>query len=253
MPPVQVLTWNVQGSHGVETLAVADVIRRTAADVVLVQEIGRRQAHDLASALGTDRPWWVFKHWPIVGRPEGVAVITRHRLVATSSFVLRRAPWWSWRRRVAVEATMSRGGHRFAVIGAHLSPHDAAEQRRREAGLVLERAATNAPRPIICGDLNDLPDGPGYAAFVRAGWIDAWRAVHGAAADTAGATNWTAGRRVGRPPTQRLDYVLAPPGWSVESCTVAVEPDRLDEAAALSDHLPLVARLRPPVERGEGG
>jgi endonuclease/exonuclease/phosphatase family metal-dependent hydrolase len=246
MPAVRVLTWNVQGSHGVDTVAVADVIRRATADVVVLQEIQNRQTARLAAALGMAGRAWAFKHWTIARRAEGAAVLTTGRLVATTSFVLRRAPYWSWRRRVAIEATLELGAERRTVVGAHLSPHGAADWRRGEAELVLARASAHAARPIICGDLNDPPDGPAYNTFVLAGWADAWRAVHGDASEPAGATNWTAGRRRGRPPTQRLDYVMAPPGWFVESCTVAVEPDRLDDAAALSDHLPVVARLRPP-------
>ncbi len=246
MTDVRVLTWNLQGSKGLDVAAVAGVILASGADAVVLQEVGRRQCRALASTLGMDGRWWIFKHWAITGAPEGGAVITPHRLVATSSFVLRRAPFWSWRRRVAVEATMSRGGEWFAVIGVHLSARGDAEARRREADIVVERATTHAPRPIICGDLNEPPGGPGYETFGAAGWLDAWRAVHGDAGEHLGATNWTAGERRGRPPTQRLDYVLAPPGWHVESCAIAVDGSRLDDAAVLSDHLPVAALLHSP-------
>jgi endonuclease/exonuclease/phosphatase family metal-dependent hydrolase len=251
MTAVRVLTWNLQGSRGVDTAAVADIIGRTGAEIIALQEIRRRQVGALGSALGIDERWWVFKHWPVVGRPEGLAVLTSHRLVATSSAVLQRAPFWSWRRRVVAEATLSRDGERFAVVNVHLSPHDAAARRGREADVVIERATTNSPTPILCGDLNEAPDGPAYRAFLRAGWTDAWLAAWGADAEVSGATNWTADRRVGRPPTQRIDYVFAPPGWVVESSALAVEPDRFDDVARLSDHLPVVATLRPPASGSE--
>jgi endonuclease/exonuclease/phosphatase family metal-dependent hydrolase len=246
MTAVRVLTWNLQGSRGVDTAAVAEIIGRTGAEIVALQEIRKRQVRQLGAALGIDERWWVFKHWPVVGRPEGAAVLTPHRLLATGSVVLQGAPFWSWRRRVVAEATLSRDGERFAIVNVHLSPHDATERRSREAAVVIERATTNSPIPIICGDLNESPGGPAYRSFVGAGWTDAWLAVHGDDAEVAGATNWTAGPRVGRPPTQRIDYIFAPPGWQVEDCTVAVEPGRLDDAAGLSDHLPIVATLRPP-------
>jgi endonuclease/exonuclease/phosphatase family metal-dependent hydrolase len=246
MTAVRVLTWNLQGSRGVDAAAVAEIIRRTGAEIVALQEIRRQQVGELGAALGMDERWWVFKHWPVVGRPEGLAVLTQHRLVATSSVVLQRAAFWSWRRRVVAEATLSRDGERFAVVNVHLSPHDATTRRGREASVVLERASTNSPTPILCGDLNEGPDGPAYRTFVGAGWTDAWLAATGDDAEAAGATNWTAGRRVGRPPTQRIDYVFAPPAWLVESSAVAVEPDRFDDVARLSDHLPVVATLRPP-------
>jgi endonuclease/exonuclease/phosphatase family metal-dependent hydrolase len=245
MTTVRVLTWNLQGSRGIDTAAVAEIIGNTQAEIVALQEIRKSQVGHLGSALGMDEQWWVFKHWPVVGRPEGLAVVTPHRLVANSSVLLQRAPFWSWRRRVVAEATLSRQGERFAVANVHLSPHDASARRGREAGVVIERATTDAPTPIICGDLNEAPNGPAYRTFTGAGWTDAWLAARGDHAEVAGATNWTAGPRVGRPPTQRIDYVFAPPGWFVESCAVAVEPDRFDDAARLSDHLPVVATLRP--------
>jgi endonuclease/exonuclease/phosphatase family metal-dependent hydrolase len=246
MTAVRVLTWNLQGSQGVDVAAVAEIIGRTGADIVALQEIGKRQARRLGSALGIDQWWWVFKHWSIVGRPEGLAVLTPHRLVANSSVVLQRGPFWSWRRRVVAEATLSRDGERFAAVNVHLSPHDATERRVREAGVVIERAITSSPVPIICGDLNEAAGGPAHRTFCGAGWTDSWAAARGDGAEAAGATNWTAGPRLGRPPTQRIDYVFAPPGWSVESSAVPVDPERLDEVAGLSDHLPVVATLRPP-------
>jgi endonuclease/exonuclease/phosphatase family metal-dependent hydrolase len=241
---VRVLTWNVQGSCGVDTRAVAEVIRQVDADIVMVQEIQRRQTARLASAVGMPGPRWAFKHWAIVASAEGAAVLTPHRMVEARSFVLRRAAFWSWRRRVALEAVVERGPQQFAVVNVHLSAHGEGARRRHEAGLILVRSARFSLAPVIAGDLNDAPGGPAYEEFTAAGWTDAWRAVHGDD-ERVGATNWTAGQRLGRPPTQRLDYVLAPPGWLVESCTVPVDGARLDEAAVLSDHLPVAATLRP--------
>ena len=118
----------------------------------------------------------------------------------------------------------------------------------REAASTLAHTAVRTPRPIIVGDLNDLPDDGAHAAFVASGWIDAWRSAHPDGHDADGSTNWTAGSRLGRPPTQRIDYVLAPPGSTVEECRVVAEAERFDEFAGLSDHLPLVAAIRLPDE-----
>ena len=68
-----------------------------------------------------------------------------------------------------------------------------------------------------------------------------WRAAHVDGDGADGSTNWTAGSRLGRPPTQRIDYVLAPPGSTVEECRVLAEAERFDEFAGFSDHLPLAA------------
>jgi endonuclease/exonuclease/phosphatase family metal-dependent hydrolase len=248
---VRVLTWNLQGSTGVDTGAVADVIGRVGADIVMLQEIQRRQTWRLSSAMGMPGRRWAFKHWSIVTSAEGVAVLTPHRLVEARSFVLRRGPFWSWRRRVALEALCERAPQQFAVVNVHLSPHGEGARRRHEAALILLRSARLSPAPVIGGDLNDASGGPAYEEFTAAGWTDAWRAIHGDD-EVAGATNWTAGHRLGRPPTQRIDYVLAPPGWLVESCTVAVDGARLDDASALSDHLPVAATLLPPATEAAG-
>src|SRR5262245_23380381 len=138
--PLRVLTWNVQGSRGVDTAAVADVITRVGADVVLLQEVQRVQAARLAAAVDMPGHRWTFKHWTLFRRAEGAAVLSRHRLVASESFVLRRAPWWSWRRRVALEATIERDGWSFGVVDVHLSPHAEGERRRHEAQHILARA-----------------------------------------------------------------------------------------------------------------
>jgi endonuclease/exonuclease/phosphatase family metal-dependent hydrolase len=241
---LHVLTWNLQGSRGVDTAAIAEVIGRVGADVVLLQEIQRAQAARLASAVTMPGHRWTFKHWTILRRAEGAAVLTRHRLVASDSFVLRRAPFWSWRRRVALEATIERDGSPFGVVDVHLSPHGDGERRRHEAQLILARVADAPHAPVIGGDLNELPGGPAHATFTAAGWTDAWQAANGDD-ELAGATNWTPGPRAGRPPTQRLDYVLVPPAWSVEACAVPIDASRRDDAAGLSDHLPVSATLRP--------
>ena len=243
---MRLLTWNVQGAHGVDVAAVAAVIRASAPDVVALQEIQRRQASALATALSMPSRRWAFKHWPVIARAEGLAVLTRHLLAGASTFPVRRAPFWDWRRRIGLAATVVVDGRLVRVVDLHLSPHDEVERRRREATSTLARAAGSPPPPIIVGDLNDLPDDGAHAAFLASGWIDAWRTVHPDGAD--GSTNWTAGSRLGRPPAQRIDYVLAPPGSTIEECGVVAEAERFDEFAGLSDHLPLAAAIRLPPE-----
>jgi endonuclease/exonuclease/phosphatase family metal-dependent hydrolase len=239
---VTLLTWNVQGSEGLDMAVVVDVVRDACADAVALQEVQRRQARALAEALGLAGRRWAWKHWPVVHRAEGLAVLTPHRLTSARAFALRRAPFWSWRRRIGVDATIERDGTRFGVVDVHLSPHREADRRVHEAQLVLQRVIHRPAPTFICGDLNDLPGQAAYAALLAAGLTDAWPAVHDDG-DT-GATNWTSGLRIGRPPTQRIDYVLVPRGAQVERCDVLASAERLDEFAALSDHLPLVATVR---------
>ncbi|MET0324110.1 MAG: endonuclease/exonuclease/phosphatase family protein [Ilumatobacteraceae bacterium] len=242
---VRVLTWNVQGARGLDVARAAAVIGAAAPDVVALQEVQRRQAVALSRALSVRSRRWAFKHWPVVAPAEGLAVLSRHPLLDTASFPLRRRPFWDWRRRIGLDVVVGIGDRRVGLLDVHLSAHDVADRRRHEAVVALGRTGGRDPAPLIVGDLNDLPDAGAHAAFVAEGWIDCWRAVHGDGPPGSGATNWTSGPRVGRPPTQRLDYVLAPPGSTVRQCDV-VEPAPLDELATLSDHLPLVATVELP-------
>lgn len=241
--PFTVVTWNVQGSQGVDVEGVAEITATLGADVVVVQEIQRAQAHRFAEALAMPAMRWAFKHLSLATWPEGLAVFTRHRLVSTDSFVLRPALLWNWRRRIGLAAEIERAGERFGIINVHLSPHEAGDRRRREAHLVVERARRAEELPVVAGDFNDVPGGPGHAVMTGSGWHDAW--LIDRLADIDGSTNWTPGPRLGRAPDQRLDFVFAPAGWAVDDARVPAEADRFDWFAERSDHLPLVAVLRP--------
>ena len=252
-PPVKVLTWNLQGSHDLDVPAAAAVLRQASADVIALQEVQRRQAARLAAALSVGGRRWVLKHWPIVHRAEGLALITAHRIVRAHRFVLSRGAIWRWQRRVGLDATVdipTIGAVR--VLDVHLSPHELGSQREREAQLILARARCTDVAPIIVGDLNEPPGGGAVAALAAAGWLDAWLARHG---DAPGATNWTGGDRAGRAPSQRIDYVLPPPGSIVHDAVVidrtASSPGAadLDGMGSLSDHLPLLVTLRLPEAR----
>jgi endonuclease/exonuclease/phosphatase family metal-dependent hydrolase len=243
---VTVATWNLQGSFGVDVAGVADVIRELDPDVLVLQEVGWSQARRLARRLGMQRRW-AFKHlgWPW---PEGLAVLTPHRLVRSERFVIRRRPWWDWRRRIAISAEIDREGQRFNMINVHLSAHDHGEDRRREAAIVLDVARRLPRLPVIAGDCNDVADGPGPADIRAAGWTDAWELETHVGID--GSTNWTAGKRHGRPPTQRIDYIFVPPGSTVADSAVRAPADRLDWFAERSDHLPMSALITFPGHAG---
>lgn len=228
------ITWNVQGHAGVDAPAVAAVLRRARPDVVALQEVQRAQARAITTALGS--PWrlaWGFKHWPVVARPEGVAVLTRHTLVASHVQVLRSAVPVTSHRRIALVADVIAEPVRLRVASVHLSPGAGADAvRLRELG----RVAAAAPA-VVLGDLN-VPDlGPLRPIVDAHGWVDCWDPAEGQ-----GSTHWAAGPRAGRPPDHRLDYVLAAPHVRVERAEIPTGD--LDHLAALSDHLPVTVHLR---------
>lgn len=232
---ITVLTWNLQGSEGVDIAAVAAVIRQSSPDVVLLQEIQRRQCRRLARSVGMSYGWRL-KHLHWRTWPEGLALVSPHHLGGVRRVLLRRSLLWTWRRRIAVLGRVDVGGG-VHVANVHLSPYDE-DARLREA----ERVVAAAPGAIIGGDCNDEPGGAAPQVFERAGWRDAWCAQH--PDDAGGATNWTAGDRRGRSPTQRLDYVWLPPSLEAVAARVPVPADALDDFARLSDHLPVVVSAR---------
>ncbi|MDH4075577.1 MAG: endonuclease/exonuclease/phosphatase family protein, partial [Acidimicrobiia bacterium] len=220
------ITWNVQGHAGVDAAAVAAVLGRARPDVIALQEVQRGQARAIVAALGS--PWrlaWGFKHWPVVSRPEGVAVLTRHRLAASEVRVLRPAMPVTSHRRIAVVADVvvdpvSGAGAgagagaepvRVRVASVHLSPEAGADgSRLRELG----RVAAAGPA-VVLGDLN-VPDlGPLRPIVDAHGWLDCWDPAEGQ-----GSTHWAVGPRAGRPPDHRLDYVLAASHLRVERAQV---------------------------------
>lgn len=244
MTTLTILTWNLEGSAGVDATAVAGVLREVAPDVVALQEVQRHQADDLATRVPMPHVRWAFKHWPITARPEGLAVLTPHSIERSRAATVTRGAPWNWRRRIVLVVRIDTGAGSLTVVDAHLSPHGAVEQRRAEARRVLaEISATHATPAIIVGDLNDRPGDGAHRVLTEAGYRDAWTEANGGG--DSGATSWTPGDRNGRPPTQRLDHVLVPPGWDVLDADAGPGAP-IESFARWSDHLPLVVRLRPP-------
>ena len=224
-----VTTWNLHGSAGPPVDRAAAAIRDLAPDILAIQEIQQRQAAELAATLSM-RYSWVVKHYPytrLVGwRAEGMAIMTPHLLDAAGHSELTDGqPMRSWRRRIAQWALVGRADRSMVMIyNTHLSPHQDADSRRREARRLREivEAIGDDPPPVVAGDFNDADDPsiieelPGME-HVRPGRTNP--ADH---------------------PTQVLDHVLLPPDAS--DVTVSV-PDGGPQWAAISDHLPVTVRF----------
>ncbi len=85
-----IVTWNLQGSRGVDAEGMSGVLDAVRPDVIALQEVERGQARRLAAALGDASMRWAFKHFSWRTWPEGLAVLTPHRLTSATPFVLRR-------------------------------------------------------------------------------------------------------------------------------------------------------------------
>jgi endonuclease/exonuclease/phosphatase family metal-dependent hydrolase len=241
-----VLTWNLKGSTGVDTAAVAAHSRSVGAGVLALQEVQCLQARRVARALGARSRRWSFKHWPVRTWPEGMAVIGVTRPVRARGRALTyRLRLWSWRRRILVGGTVDGGP---LLIDLHLSTGTAAsaERRRLEVAAALREVVAHAGEVIVAGDLNERPGGPVCEVLAAAGLRDAWLASGGD--PDGGFTNWR-GWEPGttRPPSRRIDYVWTSAGIEVVDVSLPSPGDPgFSTFARLSDHLPLTVVLEIP-------
>lgn len=238
----RILTWNVQGRERPDLDDVCEVIAGAMPDVVALQEVQRRQARTVGEKLGWSVQWR-FKHWSLVVPPEGLAFVSPHPLSEVATVHLaHRVRFWSWRRRIAVRATVEGPDGPLAVVGTHLGAGVGDDERARQARRTVDALRATGATGCLVGDLNTHPGSPVLAAYAAAGLRDAWDDVR---AGEAGPTNWAPGPRDGAP-TQRLDYVLVTDDLEVRSVWLpsAQEPD-FGRYGALSDHLPLSVTLAP--------
>jgi len=227
-----VLTWNVHGSAGPDVESIATSIRAQAPDVVVIQEIRKRQATALANALSM-RYSWALKHEPYTKlmwwRSEGMAIMTPHLLDAVGhTEISDDQPMRNWRRRIAQWGLVGRADRSMLMIyNLHLSPHDDTDSRRSEALRVSELVdgIGDDPPPVMAGDFNDADD-PSI--------IDALPGVEHVAAPMSNPSE---------APTQALDHVLLPEN----ALDVEVEaPAGGNQWAVMSDHLPVTVRFTLP-------
>lgn len=231
-----VVTWNAQGSQGLDVAAAAAALSEFGPDLVLLQEVQRRQVGALRLAMHVTDARWRFKHWPVTVASEGLGLLSRLPLHEVHSRALaHRWEPWNWRRRIAVHFAVEVGARVVRGIDVHLGAGVAPSERVRQAR-ALGDLASNAV--LIAGDLNAEPQSEELAVFADLGWSDAERRAH--ADQPRPSTNWHGDRRV-EPPTQRLDYVLIRDAVEVVEAFV---PEDWPRWAELSDHVPVVARLR---------
>jgi|TARA_R110002110_G_C13291726_1_gene703533 endonuclease/exonuclease/phosphatase family metal-dependent hydrolase len=231
-----VTTWNVRGAGKPDIAAVATAIEIESPDVVVIQEIRKAQAADLASALGM-RFTWALKHYPytplLSGTAEGMAILTPHALDAAGhSEISTKKSKWTHSRRIALWCLVGRSDAlAFRIYNVHLSSSGIAADRLAEAIDVadLVNSHGDAPPAIVAGDFNDGTD----ASIIFA--------LPGIEHIPPSPTNPAA------TPAQTLDHVLLPA--HAQSVTTTV-PAGGPEWAAISDHLPVTVRFDPDeVER----
>jgi endonuclease/exonuclease/phosphatase family metal-dependent hydrolase len=226
---LRLLTYNVRSMRD-DRAALGRVISSVEPDVVCVQEAPRfLRWRSLCAELARRSGLVVVSG----GRPAAANLILCNlRVDVVSTADVRFSKDARLHQRGTAIAVLRLAGASFAVAGTHL---DVVEEPRLRHVAELDRAiAEHVPAGVpvcVAGDLNDRPGSRTWAA-VSAVRADAFAATGAASAFTSTAAN----------PHQTLDGIFVDPGITVTSARVVEHPD----AAAASDHLPVLAELELP-------
>ena len=240
--------------------ALAAQVAWYAPDVMGVQEALPRQLDYLRSRL---------HGYDFVGEPrrdgdEASAIFYRRdrfEVVGTHTFWLSPTPdevstgWGASYPRIATYARLRERAtaREFLVVNTHLD-HESAEARERGLALiadVVDSVAGPSLPVVLTGDFNAEP-GSAVLSQLSDRYLDAFAAAEGPRIGPAGTFSGFDAREL---PERRIDYVLVRrhPRVRVESFATLADPRGHTH---LSDHLPVMARLRlspKPITIGHRG
>ena len=243
---MRVLVYNIHAGKdaaGVDNLAgVAELVRRTDADLVLLQEVddgtrrsGRvNQPRVLAERIGYHVAFGSALDYD--DGKYGVAVLSRWPIVADTLIHLPVTPLQtrsggSQEPRGALRVVVASPAGRLAILNTHLDASGDDRWRRQEADSIVSLAAQlrrAEPMVIVGGDFNSTPESAVQGAVRAGGLRDSW-------------TECAAGDGFTYPdgaPVKRIDYLFLTGG--VRCTTARVVETRV------SDHRPLLVELILP-------
>lgn len=249
---IRILSYNIHHGVGVDGRLdldrIADVIARTGADIVGLQEVDRHfrasssyadQLAELDDRLGMESAFGpALEREPTTdssGRPPqyGVAVLSSLPIVAANVIPLSGGP--EAERRVALETTFDLPNDEpLSFATTHLGPAESA--RRRQIDDLLDGLGTPSRR-ILVGDCNATPGSRTVErlteqyrdAFARAGLRDTptFPTAYVESGDASGE------HRV-RVPERRIDYVFVAPALSIRDAA-RIESLGSDHSAVVAD------------------
>jgi len=251
--------WNLDGDWRSRRSALVDVIRRSEADIVCLQEVVENAQDNQAAWFAAELGGWSVAYAGVPVADDilvGNAVISRAPIDATASMHLPHVDDPAELQRVVVHArTLG-----VDVFSTHLAwqLHDAALRERQVVALmafVAEHTDPNAAvGPIVAGDLNAEPDSTAVRYLTGLAAIDgdsvylqdAWRL----AGDGGPGLTWSNRNphaALDGEPDRRIDYILSGfhgrtlAGRPVGCHVVGTEPV---EGVWPSDHFGVLAILQ---------
>lgn len=245
----RIMVYNIHAGKdaaGTDNLAgVAELVRRTGADLVLLQEVDRGtrrsgsvdQPAVLAERTGLHVSFGSALDYD--GGKYGVAILSRWPIVAETLIHLPVSPaqtraGGSHEPRGALRVVVASPAGRVALINTHLDATGDDRWRRQEADTIVSLAAQarrGEPLVIVGGDFNSTPESAVQGAVRADGLRDAW-------------TTCATGDGLTYPadaPTKRIDYLFL---TSDIGCAGA----RVLETR-VSDHRPLLVDVLLPAAR----
>lgn len=158
---VTIVSWNIQFGEDVPG-ALAELRahpRLAAADIILLQEMGRDGVAALAESLGLHWVYGLASIHPHHAKPFGNAVLARWPLTALKPLTLPHRTPVTGHRRIAVAADVDLGG---GTVLRAVSVHTATmlvdqDKRMEQAAAVLDSLGGRGPA-IVGGDFNTISD-----------------------------------------------------------------------------------------------
>jgi endonuclease/exonuclease/phosphatase family metal-dependent hydrolase len=245
LPPatreIRVLVYNVHAGRdaaGADNLErVADVVRATSADVVLLQEVDRGtrrsgsvdQPRVLARRTGFAVAFG--KTLDYDGGEYGIAVLTRWPIASQALIRLpveppQRRSGGSYEPRGAQRVVVRAPAGEVVLINTHLDPSREDHYRRQEIQTVLTIARDAGGVPLVGGDFNSTPESDVQAGIRDGGLRDAWL-------ECGRGDGFTYPADV---PIKRIDYLYLTRSATCSHAEVL--------ATTASDHRPLLVTVR---------
>jgi endonuclease/exonuclease/phosphatase family metal-dependent hydrolase len=233
----RVMTYNVHSCVGtdgkLDPSRIAEVIARSSADIVALQELDVCQKR----TEGLHQPQWLaeklamFVHFTAARQCDeghyGNAILSRHPISVMSEGSLPRR---TGEQRAVQWVKVSIGERTLNVMNTHLSIHFRERLLQIQQLLGAEWIAKSERHLplVVCGDLNASQFSPVYRGL-RRDLVDAQRANGARALAT-----WPSRR-----PLFRIDHLFTSKSIAVLGCEVRRDPLTM----TASDHLPLLAEL----------
>jgi endonuclease/exonuclease/phosphatase family metal-dependent hydrolase len=231
---LRVLTFNIHHAEGedgrLDVARVADVITRSGAAVVALQEVDRGAERsgrrDLLKELAdlTGMRYAFGKNIDLQGGDYGNGLLTSRPIVSEGNRLLPTTN--GGEQRGVLQVVIEVDGTQVLVLATHLDHRRDDAQRVASAGAMLEMLKAWGNGPVIAlGDFNDVPDSATYQALTAAGLVDVWRAAGEGDGFTIPVTA----------PNRRIDWILVR----------GLEPVRAEVLKTdASDHLPVAATVK---------